>query len=63
MILKLILLAIVFICLDQALSNEDKGQSKRTKRSMIDEIKNATFKKVEVSFDGIQEIERLSNFK
>ena len=63
MILKLFVLAIVFIYLDQTLSNEDKGQSKRTKRSMIDEIKNATFKKVEVSFDGIQEIERLSNFK
>ena len=63
MILKLFVLAIVFIYLDQTLSNEDKGQSKRTKRSMIDEIKNATFKKVEVSFDGIQEIERLSIFK
>ena len=63
MVLKFILLAIVSIYLDQTLSNENDGLLKRDKRSMIDEIKNATFKKVEVSFDGIQEIERLSNFK
>ena len=63
MVLKFILLAIVSIYLDQTLSNENDGLLERDKRSMIDEIRNATFKKVEVSFDGIQEIERLSNFK
>ena len=63
MILKFILLAMIFIYLDQALSNMDNEKLQRTKRSIVDEMKNATFKKVDVSFDGVHEIAQFSSFK
>ena len=53
----------IFIYLDQALSNMDNEKLQRTKRSIVDEMKNATFKKVEVSFDGVNEIAQSSSFK
>ena len=53
----------IFIYLDQAQSNMDNEKLQRTKRSIVDEMKNATFKKVEVSFDGVNEIAQSSSFK
>ena len=44
MILKFISLSLLFIFFDQALLNVDNEQLQRTKRSIVDEIKNATFK-------------------
>ena len=66
MFLKFILLGFLFIYHNQSQPNTDEGKSdniKRSKRSVIDEIKSKTFKKVEVNYDGIQEVEQSTKFK
>ena len=59
MLLKFILIEFLFFHVCTALSDKAEINPPRLKRSSGNGIKNATFKKVEVKYDGIQEIEQL----
>ena len=63
MLLKVIWLVLLFFLISKSLSDKAERNPPRLKRSNANEIKNATFKKVEVKSDGIQEIEQLLMLK
>ena len=63
MLLKVIWIGFLFFHVSTALSDMLETNHPRLKRSNANEIKNATFKKVEVKSDGIQEIEQLLMLK
>ena len=63
MLLKVIWLVLLFFDICKALSDKAETNPPRMKRSNEYGIKNATFKKVEVKSDGIQEIEKLLMLK
>ena len=63
MLLKVIWLVLLFFDICKALLEKTETNPPRMKRSNEYGIKNATFKKVEVKSDGIQEIEKLLMLK
>lgn len=63
MLLKVIWIMLLFFHISKALSNKAERNPPRLKRSNGNGINNATFKKVEVKSDGIQEIEQLLMLK
>ena len=63
MLFKPVLLTLLLIYLERSMSEESKRHSPKIKRSTVDEIKNALYKKVDVKQDGVQEVQQLSNLK